>query len=66
MEVGKRRGGERASHAAFGDFGSQILVNDVRMLGGGVDGRPRLRNVTFDGISLLEVGNTNKSISLAL
>ena len=35
MEVGKRRGGERASHAGFGDFGGQILVNDVRMVGGG-------------------------------
>ena len=31
-----------------------------------VDGRPRLRNITFDGISLLEAGNTNKSICLCL
>ena len=31
-----------------------------------VDGRQRLRNITFDGISLLEAGNTNKSICLCL
>ena len=31
-----------------------------------IDGRPRSRNITFDGISLLEAGNTNKSICLCL
>ena len=31
-----------------------------------IDGRPRLRNITFDGISLLEAGNTNTSICLCL
>ena len=31
-----------------------------------LDGRPRLQSITFDGISLLEAGNTNKSICLCL
>ena len=33
---------------------------------GVLDGRPRLQKITFDGISLLEAGNTNKSICLCL
>ena len=50
MEVGKRKGGERASHAAFGDFGSQILVNDVRMLGGGAHINQSINTIYFNPV----------------